>query len=67
MMQVYLTSILLFGLVAFVLSLLSIYLIVDNSQQQGYTYTFTSYINGVSARRRGITADSDTLSAQNRL
>ena len=52
-MQVYLTSILLFGLVAFVLSLLSIYLVVDNSRQQGYTYTFTSYINGVSARRGG--------------
>ncbi len=30
------------------LTLLSIYLIVDNSQQKGYAETYTSYVNDVS-------------------
>lgn len=48
---VYLTSILLFVLAALVMTLMATYLMIDNSKQQGYTTTFTTFVNGVSCPR----------------
>jgi len=45
---VYLTSIIMYMVIMLLLTLLSIYLIVDNSQQKGYAETYTSYVNDVS-------------------
>ncbi len=46
---VYLTSIIMYMVIMLLLTLLSIYLIVDNSQQKGYAETYTSYVNDVSS------------------
>ena len=45
---VYLTSVIMYMGILFVLALLMIYLTVDNSQQNGYTQTYTSFVNNVS-------------------
>lgn len=45
---VYLTSVIMYMGILFVLTLLTIYLTVDNSQQKGYTETYTSFVNNVS-------------------
>ena len=45
---VYLTSIILYMAIMILLALLSLYLIVNNSQQAGYTDTYTLFVNGVS-------------------
>ena len=42
------TSIIMYILILLLLTLLSIYLIVNNSHQDGYTETYTSYVNDVS-------------------
>lgn len=45
---VYLTSVIMYMGILLVLALLMIYLTVDNSQQNGYTQTYTSFVNNVS-------------------
>ena len=45
---VYLTSIIMYMVIMLLLTLLSIYLIVNNSQQRGYAETYTSFVNDVS-------------------
>lgn len=45
---VYLTSIIMYMIIMLLLTLLSIYLVVNNTQQRGYTDTYTSYVNDVS-------------------
>ena len=44
---VYLTTIILYMGIMLLLALLSIYLIVDNSKQAGYTQTYTAFVNNV--------------------
>ena len=44
---VYLTTIILYMGIMLLLALLSIYLIVDNSKQAGYTETYTAFVNNV--------------------
>ena len=45
---VYLTSVIMYMGILSLLALLMIYLTVDNSQQNGYTQTYTSFVNNVS-------------------
>lgn len=45
---VYLTTIILYMGIMLLLALLSVYLIVDNSKQAGYTETYTAFVNNVS-------------------
>ena len=45
---VYLTSIIMYMAIMLLLTVLSIYLIVDNSHQKGYTQTYTAFVNDVS-------------------
>lgn len=45
---VYLTSVIMYMGILFLLALLMIYLTVNNSQQNGYTQTYTSFVNNVS-------------------
>lgn len=44
---VYLTTIILYMGIMLLLALLSIYLVVDNSKQAGYTETYTVFVNNV--------------------
>ena len=46
---VYLTSVIMYMGILALLTLLTIYLTVDNSQQKGYTEQYTSYVNNVSS------------------
>lgn len=46
---VYLTSVIMYMGILFLLTLLTIYLTADNSQQKGYTEQYTSYVNNVSS------------------
>lgn len=45
---VYLTSVIMYMGILILLALLMIYLTADNSQQNGYTQTYTSFVNNVS-------------------